>query len=351
MGCSCRISSGARRLILAAFVSASFLGLSGCTVKPYTGWDSASASGKPDTLRVQTEIPSAQTSAATDTAKEVPTLPPGPPDDDGDGVADIHDHCQSTPHGAIVDSMGCPHDSDGDGVCDGIDKCPGTMLVVGMVVDSTGCPADADGDGVPDHHDLCPGTPPGVAVTPQGCAADTDGDGVPDYLDECPGTPAGVAVTDAGCEPDGDGDGVPDPDDLCPHTPKGLEIDETGCLVMTQLQRRLILYVNYVPGTTDPDPMSLRILDDVAARMENNPGVVAVVEGFTDNIGIDSANAAVSQKRADKVAGYLEKKGIPASRIESYGRGETHFIADNSTAAGRQKNRRIEISFRNADSN
>jgi len=220
-----------------------------------------------------------------------------------------------------------------------------------MVIDSTGCPSDADHDGVPDHHDLCPDTPPNVVVNPQGCPADNDGDGVPDYIDKCPDTPSGIEVTDTGCEPDSDGDGIPDPQDLCPHTPKGLEVDATGCLVMTQVSRRLILYVNYVPGTTDPDPMSLRILDDVAIRMENNPGVVAIVEGFTDNIGIDSANAAVSQKRADKVAKYLEKKGIPANRIESYGRGETDFIADNATAAGRQKNRRIEISFRAADSN
>jgi outer membrane protein OmpA-like peptidoglycan-associated protein len=105
-------------------------------------------------------------------------------------------------------------------------------------------------------------------------------------------------------------------------------------------------HVSYAPGTTDPDPLSLRVLDDLAARLADNPDIVATIEGFTDNIGLDSANLAVSQKRADKIAQYLTKKGIDSDRIESHGRGESHFLADNATAAGRQKNRRIEISFR-----
>lgn len=323
----------------------------GCAVQNPRAWERQSETEVADTARVQAELPPAAPTAQPGSNEPATAEAPAPMDDDGDGVPDIHDHCQNTPRGATVDAMGCPHDSDGDGVYDGIDRCPNTLPVVGMKIDSTGCPADADRDGVPDHHDLCPNTPEHVDVTPQGCPVDSDEDGVPDYQDKCPGTPSGVTVAQNGCEPDGDGDGVPDPRDLCPNTPKGLDVDETGCLVMTQVNRRLILYVNYVPGTTDPDPMSLRILEDVAIRLENNPGLIAIVEGFTDNIGLDQDNLAVSQKRADKVARYLEKKGIPASRIESHGRGETHFIADNGTAAGRQKNRRIEISFHPANSN
>ena len=305
------------RIAIAFALTSTILLIAGCAVQNPRAWERESAADPPDTILAQAGTSLTALAAPADSSQPATAETLAPMDDDGDGVPDIHDHCQNTPRGATVDAMGCPHDSDGDGVYDGIDKCPNTLPVVGMKIDSTGCPADADHDGVPDHHDLCPNTPEHVSVTPQGCPVDTDGDGVPDYQDKCPGTPSGVAVTQTGCEPDGDGDGVPDPQDLCPNTPKGLEVDETGCLVMTQVSRRLILYVNYVPGTTDPDPMSLRILDDVAIRLENNPSLTAVIEGFTDNIGLDADNLTVSQKRADKVAGYLEKKGIPASRIES----------------------------------
>jgi OOP family OmpA-OmpF porin len=240
-------------------------------------------------------------------------------DSDNDGVADSIDQCPGTPAGALVTVSGCPTDEDQDGVYDGLDQCPGTPRVVRMVVNADGCPVDSDGDGVPD------------------------------YLDYCPETPVGISVTERGCPPDGDEDGVPNYKDQCPDTPKGLDVDETGCLVMTELTRRLVLYVSYVPGTTDPDRLSLRILDDLAIRLKRAPDISVVVEGFTDNIGLDSANQFVSQKRADKIMEYLVSQGISPDRIESYGRGETNFIADNATATGRQKNRRIELSFHRAD--
>ena len=337
---------GISATILAIIPIIVLLSLSGCAVQDPRTWVKQTSAETGDTTVAEIQPPSDVPNEEPGTSHIGIAPPAGPPDSDGDGIADLHDHCRATPHGATVDEMGCPHDEDNDGVYDGIDRCPGTMAVVGVVVDSTGCPSDADGDGVPDHHDLCPDTPPGVSVTPRGCPADADSDGVPDYLDQCPDTPSGIDVTSTGCEPDGDGDGIPDPRDLCPHTPKGLKVDETGCLVMTQLHRRLILHVDYAPGTTDPDRLSLRVLDDLALRLAEDPGVVAIVEGFTDNIGLDSANLAVSQKRADKIAQYLTKKGVKADRIESHGRGESHFIADNATAAGRRKNRRIEISFR-----
>jgi outer membrane protein OmpA-like peptidoglycan-associated protein len=144
---------------------------------------------------------------------------------------------------------------------------------------------------------------------------------------------------------DSDGDGIPDSLDHCPNTPSGLSADKTGCLVMTQLNRRLVLHVTYFPGTTKPDPYTLVILDDLIIRLEDSLQTRVTIEGFTDNIGEDSANLVVSQKRADKIKAYLVKKGIVEARIEAIGRGESKFIADNTTASGRRKNRRIEISF------
>lgn len=217
---------------------------------------------------------------------------------------------------------------------------------------STGDPnKDSDGDGVNDAIDACPDTPrlPGLVVNPDGCPVDTDRDGIPDYLDACPGTPRGTPVNTMGCVADSDNDGITDDIDQCPDTPSGLEVDSAGCLVMTQLQRRLILHVIYVSGTTDPDPMSQRILDDLAVRLKNAPKTHVLIEGFTDNIGEALANLNVSQKRANKVKEYLISKGVSPERLNAIGRGETRFIADNSNAAGREKNRRIEISFRRSE--
>jgi outer membrane protein OmpA-like peptidoglycan-associated protein len=148
---------------------------------------------------------------------------------------------------------------------------------------------------------------------------------------------------------DADGDSVPDSLDHCLGTPRGLSVDKSGCLVMTQLNRRLVLHVTYFPGTTKPDPYTLSILDDLILRLKDSSRIGVTVEGFTDNIGEDSANGVVSQKRADKIKAYLVKKGIAESRIEAIGRGESKFIADNATASGRRKNRRIEISFHQAE--
>src|SRR6185436_19471903 len=131
-----------------------------------------------------------------------------PKDSDEDGVFDKKDKCPDTPHGAVVDKVGCPIDSDGDGVWDGIDQCPDTAK--GWPVDAKGCPLDSDGDGVVDGLDKCPNTPKGCTVNAEGCQADADGDGVCDGVDKCPDTPKGCRVDARGCPIDSDGDGVCD---------------------------------------------------------------------------------------------------------------------------------------------
>ena len=68
------------------------------------------------------------------------------------------------------------------------------------------------------------------------------------------------------------------------------------------------------------------------------------VEAHTDSQGSDAANLALSQKRADAVRGVLIAAGVPAARIHAVGKGETQPVADNASAAGRARNRRVEIS-------
>ena len=68
------------------------------------------------------------------------------------------------------------------------------------------------------------------------------------------------------------------------------------------------------------------------------------IEAFTDSQGEAAANLALSRKRADAVRDALVKGGVAAARIQASGRGEANPVADNATAAGRAKNRRVEIS-------
>ena len=75
---------------------------------------------------------------------------------------------------------------------------------------------------------------------------------------------------------------------------------------------------------------------------EYNQTMIEVV-GHTDSIGSDAVNNRLSKERADSVAQYLIGQGVQSVRIETLGAGKSYPIADNSTDAGRAKNRRVEI--------
>lgn len=84
-------------------------------------------------------------------------------------------------------------------------------------------------------------------------------------------------------------------------------------------------------------------LDKAAAILKKAPKIRVTITGHTDNLGEDAHNMILSQNRADAVLAYLAGKGIERSRLKAIGYGETKPIADNATAAGRKKNRRIEF--------
>ncbi|HKQ96819.1 MAG TPA: OmpA family protein [Candidatus Polarisedimenticolia bacterium] len=274
-------------------------------------------------------------------------------DSDGDGVPDGLDKCPSTPKGAKVDAKGCPIDSDGDGVADGLDKCPGTAK--GVKVGSDGCPMDSDKDGVFDGTDQCPDTPAGSKVDAKGCPTDADGDGVADGLDKCPGTPKGVKVNAEGCPIDSDGDGVTDDKDKCPDTPRGSSVDAQGCPpasapaaaaapVFQPGTKSLVLEgVTFDTNSVRLKSASDATLDKVADSLRANPDVRVEVGGHTDNTGSPSVNAKLSAGRAQSVVDYLVAKGIAPSRLKAKGYGSTQPVADNKSADGRAKNRRVEL--------
>ena len=79
--------------------------------------------------------------------------------------------------------------------------------------------------------------------------------------------------------------------------------------------------------------------------MEYDQTTVDII-GHTDNIGSDSYNMVLSERRAQSVAGFLTSRGVPSQRLGTEGRGEREPRADNSTEAGRQLNRRVEMLIR-----
>lgn len=95
--------------------------------------------------------------------------------------------------------------------------------------------------------------------------------------------------------------------------------------------------------TLSPD--AKKRLDVVAHALKDNPTRAVTIAGYTDNQGRSETNRTLSQKRADAVRAYLEKQGVPATRLASEGRGDTNPVATNDTEEGRADNRRVEITM------
>lgn len=86
------------------------------------------------------------------------------------------------------------------------------------------------------------------------------------------------------------------------------------------------------------------LLDHVAVLLFDHPEVLEVrIEGHTDAQGSNARNLKLSQQRADAVRAYLIDAGVEAGRLKAKGFGETRPIAENRTAAGRDRNRRVEL--------
>jgi OOP family OmpA-OmpF porin len=200
--------------------------------------------------------------------------------------------------------------------------------------------ADSDGDGVTDDRDRCPDTPSGARVDADGCPLDADGDGVYDGLDRCPDTPEGARVDAQGCPLDGDRDGVYDGLDQCPDTVPGAKVDDRGCEIPAVIT---LQGVTFEVNTADLRPESRGVLDDMAERLKANPTVKVEVAGHTDNTGEAAYNLDLSQRRAEAVRDYLVGRGVPAGQLSARGYGETSPVANNSTRAGRERNRRVEL--------
>ncbi|MDR2991230.1 MAG: OmpA family protein [Burkholderiaceae bacterium] len=90
-------------------------------------------------------------------------------------------------------------------------------------------------------------------------------------------------------------------------------------------------------------PAGRHALDDLAQKIQGINLEVIVATGHTDSVGTVRYNLALSMRRAQAVKNYLVSKGVPKDRIYTEGKGKSQPIASNKTAAGRAKNRRVEI--------
>ncbi|WP_332879697.1 OmpA family protein [Massilia sp. S19_KUP03_FR1] len=84
-------------------------------------------------------------------------------------------------------------------------------------------------------------------------------------------------------------------------------------------------------------------LDEMMAKLQGMNTEVMIAVGHTDSVGSDAYNAKLSLRRADAVKAYLVSKGLDPARLYTEGKGEAQPIADNATAEGRAKNRRVNI--------
>lgn len=90
-------------------------------------------------------------------------------------------------------------------------------------------------------------------------------------------------------------------------------------------------------------PGGMRAANELAAFLQDYPERTVVIEGFTDNTGTEAYNLDLSRRRADAVRLALVANGIANDRIRIQGYGEAYPVATNTTIAGRQQNRRVEV--------
>ena len=84
-------------------------------------------------------------------------------------------------------------------------------------------------------------------------------------------------------------------------------------------------------------------LDEVTSKLGAINLEVIIAVGHTDSVGSDEYNQKLSVRRAEAVKAYIISKGVDATRVYTEGKGEKQPVADNKTAEGRAKNRRVEI--------
>jgi outer membrane protein OmpA-like peptidoglycan-associated protein len=121
------------------------------------------------------------------------------------------------------------------------------------------------------------------------------------------------------------------------------EVDQ---LKATKTDRGLVLTLGDVlfdTGRAELNPGAAVKLDQLAQFLNQHPDRRVEIDGYTDSVGSDAYNEALSQRRADAVKAALRVRGVDAARINTEGYGKAYPVASNNESAGRQLNRRVEV--------
>lgn len=254
-------------------------------------------------------------------------------DSDGDGLNDNDEikHYTTDPN---------KNDSDKDNISDGDEI---------NVYHTDPLRTDSDFDGIPDYDEI------NVTLTLPN-KADTDKDGLKD----------GDEIEKYKTSPnksDSDGDGISDGDEVLKFNTNPTKQDTDGGSVNDDVEIKrgsnplnpeddiildvtspiILEGITFNTGSSTLSPESETILKRVLVTLNVYPKMKVEIRGYTDNVGKSSSNLRLSQRRADAVRIWLLNKGINENRIKATGYGEQNPIADNKTAEGRKKNRRIEF--------
>jgi outer membrane protein OmpA-like peptidoglycan-associated protein len=230
-------------------------------------------------------------------------------DTDGDGLNDGEEVLKYKTDPLKVDT-------DGDGLSDGDE-------VIKYKTDPTN--PDTDGDGLTDGEEV-------NTYSTNPLSKDTDGDGLSDY-DEVMTYKTNPLLRDT------DGGSVDDGTEVARGTnPLDASDDVVKIGVPVILEG-----ITFATGKADITPESENTLRKALKTLTTYPDISVEIAGHTDNVGSESSNQKLSQKRANAVRDWLVRQGVDPSRITAVGYGESKPVAPNDTPEGRQKNRRIEF--------
>lgn len=103
--------------------------------------------------------------------------------------------------------------------------------------------------------------------------------------------------------------------------------------------------VTFATDSSDLNPAFFDVLSSVGKVVNEFDRTIVEVAGHTDSTGSESYNQSLSERRASTVSTYLRSRGVDEQRMITVGLGEAMPVADNGQAAGRQANRRVEITM------
>lgn len=123
----------------------------------------------------------------------------------------------------------------------------------------------------------------------------------------------------------------------------GVEVTRTND---NQLKLNVPADVSFDVGRADIKPELRSVLEQFATGLKSQPNTLVNIVGHTDSTGSNAVNEPLSRERAQSVKSFLMDRGVGGSRVETQGRGAREPIADNGSADGRSRNRRVEIFLR-----